>query len=354
MSASEQASVQPRKPRIYVTRRIPDEGLRLLADVCDVTVWEGDDPPQRATLERELRDADGAITLLTDRIDGDVMDAAPRLRVISNFAVGYDNVDIAAATARGIVVGNTPNTLTESTADFAFALLMAAARRVPEGARFARAGRWTTWGPMLLLGVDVHHATLGLIGLGRIGSEVARRARGFDMQVLYTNRTRHEAMERELGLEYASLDDLLAQSDFVSLHTPLTSETARLLDAQRLAQMKRGAILINTARGAIVDTDALVLALRDGPLGGAALDVTDPEPLPAEHPLYSLPNALITPHMASASHVTRSAMAVQAAHNLLAGLRGKPLPNGVNPEAQSHGRSAAPRPWDGSGARPDA
>lgn len=344
-SAGQQADTQPRKPRVYVTRRIPDEGLRLLTEQCDVRVWEGDNPPPRATLERELRDADGAITLLTDHIDAATLDAAPHIRVVSNFAVGYDNIDLAAASARGIVVGNTPETLTETTADFAFALLMAAARRVPEGARFARAGQWTTWGPMLLLGVDVHHATLGLIGLGRIGAEVARRARGFEMRVLYHNRSRQETLERELGLEYAPLDDLLAQSDFVSLHTPLTDETAHLFDATRLARMKRGAILINTARGPIVDTDALVEALRSGHLGGAALDVTDPEPLPADHPLYSLPNALITPHMASASHATRSAMSVQAARNLLAGLRGEPLPNGLNPEAQGHGRSAAPRPW---------
>ena len=344
-SSSQQTDTQPRKPRVYVTRRIPDEGLRLLAGQCDVSVWEGNDPPPHATLEHELRNADGAITLLTDHIDAAMLDAAPRLRVISNFAVGYDNIDIEAASARGIVVGNTPETLTETTADFAFALLMAAARRVPEGARFARAGLWTTWGPMLLLGVDVHHATLGLIGLGRIGAEVARRARGFEMRVLYHNRTRQEALERELGLEYAALDDLLAQSDFVSLHTPLTDETTHLLDAPRLARMKRGAILINTARGPIVDTDALVEALRSGHLGGAALDVTDPEPLPADHPLYSLPNALITPHMASASHATRSAMSIQAARNLLAGLRGEPLPNGLNAQAQGHGRSAEPRPW---------
>jgi glyoxylate reductase len=341
MSANEPVG----KPHIYVTRRIPEVGLRLLAGACAIDIWPGDDPPLRATLLRELRAADGALTLLTDEIDAALLDACPHLRVISNYAVGYDNVDVAAATARGVVVGNTPDTLTETTADFAFALLLAIARRIPEGADYARAGRWTTWGPLLLLGEDIHHATLGLIGLGRIGAEVARRARGFDMRVLYTSPRRHEAEERALGLEYVTLDALLAQSDAVSLHTPLTADTTHLLDARRLGQMKRGAILINTARGPIVETDALVAALRDGALGAAALDVTDPEPLPADHPLYALPNALITPHMASASRATRDAMAMQAARNLLAGLRGEPLPSGVNPQAQGHGRSAAPRPW---------
>ncbi|HEX8732642.1 MAG TPA: D-glycerate dehydrogenase [Ktedonobacterales bacterium] len=339
MSASG-APATPGRPRVYVTRRIPDIGLRLLADACAVNVWQGDEPPSRATLERELRDCDGALTLLTDHLDAALLDACPRLRVISNYAVGYDNIDIAAATERGILVGYTPDALTETTADFAFALLLAAARRVVEGIDYARAGHWTTWGPLLLLGADIHHATLGLIGLGRIGTEVARRARGFDMRVLYANRSRHEALERELGLEYAALDDLLAQSDFVSLHTPLTEETTHLLDARRLGMMKRGAILINTARGPIVETDALVAALRDGQLGAAALDVADPEPLPVGHPLYALPNALITPHIASASVATRSAMAEQAARNLLAGLRGEPLPRGVNPQALGQGRSA--------------
>jgi glyoxylate reductase len=339
------------KPRVYVTRRIPEEGLRLLAEACEVSVWPGDEPPPRATLERELCEADGALTLLTDQIDAALLDACPRLRVISNLAVGYDNVDIAAATARGIPVGSTPDILTETTADFAFALLLAAARRVTEGADYARAGHWTTWGPLLLLGADVHHATLGLVGLGRIGVEVARRARGFDMRILYTSRSRHEEQERALGLEYVALDDLLAQSDFVSLHTPLTPETTHLLDAQRLRKMKRGAILINTARGRVVDTDALVEALRDGPLGGAALDVTDPEPLPASHPLYALPNALITPHIASASAATRGAMATRAARNLLAALRGDPMSSCVNPQALGHGRIAAPRAWGASDQR---
>ncbi len=342
MSANEQ-------PRVYITRRIPDAGLRLLADTCALSVWQGEEPPPRATLLRELREADGALTLLTDRIDAPLLDACPRLRVISNYAVGYDNVDIAAATARGIPVGNTPDALSETTADFAFALLLATARRVVEGADDARAGRWTTWGPLLLLGADIHHATLGLVGLGRIGAEVARRARGFEMRVLYTSRSRHAAEERALGVEYVSLEELLAQADFVSLHTPLTPETTHLFDAGRLAQMKRGAILINTARGAIVETEALVAALRNGPLGGAALDVTDPEPLPASHPLYALPNALITPHMASASVATRASMATQAARNLLAGLRGETPPRCVNPQAVGHGRSAAPRSWDALG-----
>lgn len=334
------------RPQVYVTRRIAEAGLRLLEDVCAVRVWPGDEPPPPATLARELAGADGALTLLTDPIDAALMDACPRLRVISNYAVGYDNVAVAAATERGIPVGNTPDALTATTADLAFALLLAAARRVVEGAEYARGGHWKTWGPLLLLGAEVHGATLGLVGLGRIGAEVARRARGFDMRVLYSAPTRRPAEEeRALGVEYAPLDDLLARSDFVSLHTPLTPATRHLMNAERLAKMKPGATLVNTARGPIVETEALVAALRAGRLC-AALDVTDPEPLPPGHPLYTLPNALITPHIGSATVATRERMAEMAARNLLAGLRGETPPHCVNPQAVGHGRSAAPRPWE--------
>lgn len=336
------------RPRVYVARIIPDEGLNLVREHCDAVIWEGDLPPAREVILQETRDADGLLSLLTDRVDGELMDACPHLRVVSNYAVGFDNLDVPAATARGIPVGNTPGVLTETTADFAFALLMAAARRIPEGVDYVRAGNWHTWGPLLLLGHDVHHATLGLVGLGRIGAEMAKRARGFDMRVVYSDVVRREDLEGSLGLEYAPLDQVLREADFISVHTPLTPETRHLIDRDKLRAMKPTAILINTSRGPVVETDALVEALRAGEIGGAALDVTDPEPLPPDHPLVTMPNCIVVPHIASASHTTRGAMARIAAENLIAGLRGAPLPTGLNPDALGHGRSAEPRRWETS------
>ena len=321
------------RPRVYITRRIPDAGLDLIRQACDVILWEGDEPPPYETLVDHVRDADGLLCLLTDRIDDALMAAAPRLRVISQMAVGYDNIDVAAATRRGILVGYTPDVLTEATADMAFALLMAAARRLVEGVDYARAGRWRTWGPLTLLGRDVHGATLGIVGLGRIGRAVARRARGFDMRVLYYDCARDEAAEREFGPACLDLDTLLAESDFVTLHVPLTPATRHLIGREQLRRMKPTAVLINTSRGPVVDQEALVEALRAGEIGYAALDVTDPEPLPPDHPLFALPNAIITPHIASASVTARSQMAVLAARNLLAGLRGEVPPFCVNPAA---------------------
>ena len=318
------------RPRVFVTRRIPEAGLTMLADACDVHLWEGELPPPREVLLREVGDAEGLLCLLTDTIDAALMDAAPRLKVISNFAVGYDNIDVAAATRRGLPVGNTPGVLTETTADCAFALLMAAARRIVEGVDFVRAGRWQTWGPMLLMGQDVHGATLGLVGLGRIGQAVARRARGFDMRILYHD-TAERAEAGTLGAAWRPLDDLLAEADFLSLHVPLTPETYHLIGARELQRMKPTAALINTARGGIVDPAALYQALKAGDIACAALDVTEPEPIPPDHPLLTLPNCLIVPHIASSSHATRSKMAAMAAANLLAGLRGERLPHPVNP-----------------------
>jgi glyoxylate reductase len=334
------------KPRVYVTRILPSQGLDLIRDACDAKVWEGELPPPHDVLEREARDADGLVSLLTDRIDAELLEACPKLRVVSNFAVGFDNLDIPAATRLGVLMGNTPGVLTETTADFAFALLMAAARRIVEGVDYVRAGKWKTWGPLLLLGHDVHHATLGLVGLGRIGTEMAKRARGFDMRVLYYDVIRREDLEASHQIEYRPLDALLGESDFVSIHTPLTPETHHLMNRERFARMKPGAILINTSRGPVVDTDALVEALRQGTIGGAALDVTEPEPLPADHPLVSQPNCIVVPHIASASSVTRGKMAEIAARNLLAGLHGEPLPHGLNNEALGTGRSALPREWE--------
>jgi glyoxylate reductase len=314
---------------------IPEAGLDLLrqADDVEIRLWEEELPPDEAALHDLLHRCDGALTLLTEPITPELLDREPQLRVISNFAVGYDNVDVPAATERGVLVCNTPGVLTETTADFAFALLMAAARRVVDGVDYVRAGKWKTWGPTLLMGQDVSGATLGIVGFGRIGREVAKRGQGFDMRILAYDAYQDEEAAKALGAEYVPLDDLLRQSDFVSLHVALTPETEHLIGARELSLMKPDAILINAARGPVIDTDALVAALRDGEIGGAALDVTDPEPLPADHPLVHMPNAIVVPHMASASVATRTKMATMAATNLLAGLRGERPPNVVNPEA---------------------
>jgi glyoxylate reductase len=319
-------------PTVAVTRIIPEAALGPLRAAAEVRLWEDDLPPSPAELAALLRGCDGALTMVTDRIDAALLDAAPGLRVVSTFAVGYDNIDVAAATARGVAICNTPGVLTEATADAAFSLLLAAARRIPEGIAYVRGGEWRAWRPMVLLGHDIHAATLGIIGLGRIGRAVARRARGFEMRVLYHGRERQPDAERELGVEYASLDDLLAASDFVSLHCALTPATRGLLGAREFGIMRPDAILINTARGPVVDTDALVTALREGQIGGAALDVTDPEPLPADHPLVGLPNAIVVPHTASSTVATRDRMADLAARNILAVLSGTPPPAIVNPE----------------------
>jgi lactate dehydrogenase-like 2-hydroxyacid dehydrogenase len=282
----------------------------------------------------KVTDIDGLYCLLTERIDAELLDAAPKLRVVSNMAVGYNNIDVDACTARGIPVGNTPGVLTDTTADCAFALLMAATRRIVEGADYVRAGRWKTWGPMLLMGQDVHGATLGIVGFGRIGQALARRARGFDMRVLY-----HDAyvsdVAPDLDATSVDLDTLLAESDFVSLHVPLTEETHHLIGEEELRRLKPTAVLVNTARGEVVDPDALYQALWDGEIAYAALDVTEPEPIPADHPLLSLSNCIVVPHIASASVATRTKMAVIAAENLLAGLRGELLPHCVNPQVQA-------------------
>jgi glyoxylate reductase len=304
----------------------------MMRKVCDARVWEGPLPPPKDVILREIADCDGLLCLLTDLIDAETIAAGGRLRAISQFAVGVDNVDLAAATARGIPVGHTPGVLTEATADMAFALLMTAARRIPEGIEKVRAGEWRTWEPLGLLGADVWGATLGIVGLGRIGSAVARRAQGFGMRVLYHDRVPSPGLEAELGLERTSLDYLLAQADFVSLHCPLTSETHHLIGERALRQMKPTAILINTSRGPVVDAGALGRALREGWIAAAALDVTDPEPLPPDHPLLVLSNCIVVPHIASATVTARDRMAVMAAENLLAGLQGERMPYCVNPK----------------------
>ncbi len=334
------------KPKVFVTRIIPEGGLKVIREHCDVDLWVEDLPPSYEMLLERSQNCDGVVSLLTDRIDAHFMDSCPQVRVVSNFAVGFDNIDIPSATERGILVGHTPGVLTETTADFAFALLMSLARRIPEGIDYVRNDQWQTWGPMLLMGQDVHHATLGLIGLGRIGIEMAKRARGFDMRVVYTDMYRREDLEASMGLEYASFDDVLRSSDFISVHTPLTPETRHLLNKDAFSKMKKTAIVINTARGPVIDTAALIEALQNGVIGGAALDVVDPEPLRADHPLVRLPNCIIVPHIASASETTRTRMAEIAAFNLLAGLRGEKLPNGLNPEAVGTVRQTMPRTFE--------
>lgn len=317
------------KPKVFVTRIIPETGLALVRDFCEAHIWQDELPPSHDEIERHVSNVDGLLSLLTDKIDAQVMDAAPHLKVISNMAVGVDNVDVAAATARRLPVGNTPGVLTDATADMAFALLMSAARRVVEAEKFLRAGNWRTWGPQLLLGADFVGATLGIIGFGRIGQAVAKRAQGFDMRVVYYDPT---VPQPAYGAIPIDLDILLRESDFISLHVPLTPETRHIINAETLSKMKPNAILVNTARGPVVDQQALYMALKSKQIFAAALDVTDPEPLPLDSPLLELENCIIVPHIASASRHTRDMMAYMSAKNLIAGLKGEKLPTCVNPQ----------------------
>jgi glyoxylate reductase len=321
------------KSKVYVTRQVPEEGITMLRQACQVEVWEGELPVPRDILLQKVRDIDGLYSLLTDRVDQELLDTAPNLRVVSNMAVGYDNIDVTACTARGIPVGHTPGVLTDTTADFAFTLLMTAARRVVEGVDYVRAGRWKTWGPTLFMGADVHGATLGIVGIGRIGQAVARRARGFDMRISYFDPYVSDA--RIAGSTSVDLDTLLVESDFVTLHVPLTEMTHHFISRKELNKMKPTAVLVNTSRGGVVDPEALVEALRDEKIAYAALDVTEPEPIPVDHPLLTLPNCIVVPHIASASVATRTKMATIAAENLLAGLQGQPLPYCVNPDVRA-------------------
>lgn len=322
------------RPRVFVSRVIPEDGLRPIGEACDAEVWQDELPPPRDALLRAIEGCNGVLTLLTDRVDDEFLDrAGPQLKVVSNFAVGYDNIDVAACTARGVAVGNTPGVLTETTADLAWALLMAAARRLVEGDRYVRDGHWRTWGPMLLMGPDVHGATIGIVGFGRIGQAVARRAKGFGMRILYQDLHRASPLvEAEYDATFMTLEGLLPQSDFVTLHVNLSEDTRGLINRERLGWMKKTAVLVNTSRGPVVDSIALADALKSGGIAAAALDVTDPEPIPADHPLVGLDNCLIVPHIASASRATRGKMASMAAANLLAGVRGERLPTPVNPE----------------------
>lgn len=327
------------RPKVFVSRRIPDEGLNRIAAECDVDLWPQQLPPPSDVLRDLVKGCDGLVSLLTDRIDGPLLDASPRLRVVSNYAVGFNNVDVPACTARGVCVGNTPGVLTDATADTAVTLLMAAARRLAESAADAKGGRWLTWEPLGWLGQDLAGRTLGIVGMGRIGFAVAKRLHhGWGMKVLYTEQVPRPEADKEFGARRVELDELLAESDFVSAHVDLNPSTKGMFGAAQFKRMKRTAVFVNTARGPLVDQAALAEALRDGTIFAAGLDVTDPEPLPPGHELYKLPNCIIVPHIASATVGTRNAMARICAENLLAGVRGEPLPHWVNPEVAGNRR----------------
>lgn len=319
--------------RVFVSRSIPGDGIeRLKAAGIAVDLWPQQDPPPVAALHGAAAACDGLLTMLTERVDAALFDAAPDIRIVSNMAVGYDNIDVPAATSRGVLVTNTPGVLTETTADLAFALILGIARRIAEGDRIVRGGGWGPWHPSFLLGRDVHGATLGIVGLGKIGEAVARRARGFGMRVLYHARTRRPDAESALALEYRGLDDLLRESDFVTLHVSLNDETRGFIGERELGLMKATAYLINTARGPIVDQPALVAALREHSIAGAGLDVAVVEPVPTDDPLLHLDNVLITPHVGSATIETRTRMADLAVDNLIAFYEGKTPLHPVNPQ----------------------
>src|SRR5215216_6622597 len=324
-------------PAVLVTRGVPERVRRHLAGRCRLEVWEGEGVMPRAELLDRAEGKAGLVAMLTDRVDGELLDrAGPRLRVVANFAVGHDNLDLEACTARGVLATNTPDVVTEATADLAWALLLAAARRVAEGDRFLRARRPWIWGPEFFLGFEVHGKTLGVVGLGRIGRAVARRAAGFAMPVLYTARRRLPDEEASLGVAWRELDELLAEADFVSLHTGLSPATRHLIGPERLVRLKPTAVLVNTARGPIVDEAALAAALAAGQLGAAGLDVFEREP--EVHPgLLGLDNVTIVPHLGTATVETRVAMGMAAAANLLAALGGGRPPNLLNPEALGAG-----------------
>ena len=318
------------RPKVFISRKMRDAGLDLVLEFCDADVWDEEMPPTRDVLLEKVRGVDGLLSMLTDRVDAELLDAAgPQLKVVSNHAVGFDNIVVPDATARGIPIGNTPGILTDATADIAFALLLTAARRIVESEKYIREGKWKTWHPSMLLGMDLAGKTLGIVGFGRIGRAVAKRAVGFDMRIIYYS----PGAESEFGaIKMNSLDELLHESDFVSIHTPLNDSTRHMVNADFLSKMKPNAVFINTSRGPVVDQAALYEALKAKQIFAAGLDVTNPEPLPLTSPLLTLDNCVIVPHIGSASERTRDDMARLAAENLIAGLKGERLPHCINPE----------------------
>ncbi len=322
--------------KVFVTRKIPQEGLEMVTGRFEVTVWPSEHPPSREEIIEKAADCQGLITLLSDPIDADLMSQLPSLKVIAQYAVGYDNIDVEEATRRRILVTNTPGVLTETTADLTWSLIMATTRRIVEADRYIRSGKWNVaWGPELLLGADIHGATLGIIGMGRIGQAVTKRAQGFSMKVLYNSHSQNEetaALEALVGAQSTNLDTLLRESDIVSIHVPLNSETHHLIGEKELGIMKKGSILVNTSRGPVVDQEALYRALSSGHLRGAGLDVFEEEPISKESPLLGLSNVILVPHIGSASMKTRATMATMCAENIIAALDGEKPPNIVNPE----------------------
>jgi glyoxylate reductase len=329
------------KPKVYVSRILAEEGLSLLRDAAELNVWQEKELMPRETQLQLFADCDGLLTTIDIKVDEALLEACPAVKVVSNYGVGYDNIDVNACTAFGVVAGNTPGVLTETTADLAFTLILVAARRVVEMAEWVKQDQWTpTRGVLENLGTDVHHATLGIIGLGRIGSEVARRAAGFNMKILYHDLNRNSRVEKELGAVYAEKAELLRQSDFVSLHLPLSEETHHFMGENELKLMKPSAILVNSSRGQVVDQTALLNALENRQIAGAGLDVADPEPMRANNPLLGLPQVTVLPHIGSATRETRAKMTEVAAQNLILALNGKPMISCINPEAYGKGRNA--------------
>jgi len=319
------------KPKVYVTRELPERGLKIIRERFDAEVWSKYHPPPKKVILEKVRNVDALAPLLSDKIDAEVFDTAPKLKIVAQMAVGFDNIDVQEATKRGIYVTNTPEVLTETTADFAWALLMAVARRVVEADKYVRTGQWkVSWHPSMLQGRDVYGATIGIVGAGRIGFAVARRAKGFDMKILFYDVIPRPEMEKELGAKRVDLDTLLRESDFVSIHVPLIKETYHMINAERLKLMKKTAYLINNSRGPVVDEKALYEALKEGKIAGAGLDVFEQEPTPVANPLLRLDNVVAAPHISSASYETRSKMAEMVAENLVAFFDGRKPPNLVN------------------------
>jgi glyoxylate reductase len=327
------------KPMVFVTRILPEAGMKLIKEACEAEIWQEPLPPPYAVIKQKVASCEGLVSLLTDKIDPELLDVAPQLKVVSNFAVGFNNIDIPAATARGIAVGNTPGVLTDATADMALCLLVTAARRIVEGHQYTLSGQWKTWEPLGHLGQDLAGRTLGIVGMGRIGYAMAKRCFGaWDMKILYHDHNRHAEAESKLQAKQVSFDTLLAESDFISIHTDLNEKTRGMFSTPQFKKMKRSAVLVNTARGPIVDQKALHEALTSGTIFAAGLDVTDPEPPAPDDPLLRLPNIVVAPHIASATIATRDQMAEICARNLIAGVTGQKLPAWVNPEVEGKRR----------------
>jgi glyoxylate reductase len=323
------------KLKVYVTRELPERGLKIIRKYFDTEVWTEYAPPPKKLIIEKARNVDALATLLSDKIDAEVFDAAPKLKIVTQMAVGFDNIDVQEATKRGIYVTNTPEVLTDTTADFAWALLMAIARRVVEADKYVRTGQWKVgWHPSMMQGRDVYNATIGIVGAGRIGYAVAKRATGFGMKILFYDVVPRPEIEKDFGARKVDLDTLFRESDFVSIHVPLMKETQHLVNAERLKLMKKTAYLINNSRGPVVDEKALYAALKEGRIAGAGLDVFEQEPTPVDNPLLKLDNVIVAPHISSASYETRSKMAEMVADNLVAFFEGKKPPNLINPDVQ--------------------